>query len=151
MFRLTPNRHFLLLLCGIVCLFLLLAFSFISEPSDRYQCEYETISKLVQLEYFVHHTDVSYLLTIKDFGDLLRLMRSKVEPGKDNAPELLFRRDGWGEPFSFERRRGNEATIFVISSHHNDHENNRPVSLTISVTDDNRPTATESWKSHKLK
>jgi hypothetical protein len=113
--------------------------------SDRYWVENDTKAKLDNLGGLIRVVNVGQLKAVKDYGDLLRLMRSKIEPEKDDAPEKFFRNDGWNEPFLFEKRSETNALIFVISSTHLDHDK-RPLSLTVTVTDDNKLTFSRSWK-----
>ena len=114
--------------------------------TDRYQCESETISKLSELESLIRKVEVGHLATVKEYGDLLHLFRAKGWP-EDDAPDKFFRKDGWLEPFSFERLEEGTVVVFVISKQHKDHHN-RPLSLSATLTDDNKLTTTKSWKNN---
>jgi hypothetical protein len=138
------NRYSLVLLSGFVCALL---FLLCVRATDEHQGESETISKVVELEVFIHHEDTANIVKIKEFGDLLRLMRSNREPENNDGPDHFFRKDGWRKPFIFERRREDNAIFIVFSSNHHHHNYNQPLSLTIKVTDDNKLATAKSWKS----
>jgi hypothetical protein len=122
------------------------AFLLVGCASDSHQCESETIAKLTQLgELITRKIDATQLSSIENLGDLLQLFRANSLKESDTTPDDIFQKDGWRDPFVLEKRQFDKITFVIIYSKHNDHKYNKPLAITILMTDNRELKIFKSW------
>lgn len=135
------------LFTSLLMIAFLISLLFVGCTTDEHQSENETMWKLSFLGSFLNDrsVDATRLCEINDYSDLLELIKPKNYPEATRSIEGLFKRDGWGDAFSFKREIRENYTVIVISSNHRDHKFDRPISLTIIVDKSGIRETKESW------
>jgi hypothetical protein len=88
---------------------------------DKHQSEYQTISKLNQIEDAFRHLPEAVALKVHCEDDLVRLICSRDNPEASeicNGFYTMLFTDGWGNPLLFERRDGESCVTISFASTH---------------------------------